>query len=351
MSRPRLLLSIVAVGIALLLVPGASAASGHYVPRAGDTFSYSEVIAVGSGVGNYSGYTEDSHYTGSIHITAVLPNGTESATYASSGTYSNNLGQSYPWSQSGSFTFSAATYHYVQGTDNLSGYVDPYVWFYVNSTLTQGATAYVLNTPMSVVSTNFSYPMATSSTGYVASLFLEGNGSYQRDDVYGKFTASYNYKAYFDPATGYSLGYVYAENDNDGVGDGFSYTDTVVDTSTSFPLTQAAAPPSTPSPNWNLAYAVVGGIVLLVVVVIAIVVVVAVRRARRRPAALPRHATPTLSAEVPLYAPPPSIDVVPGNQPTPQVVLRETVKVPCRYCGTLMDSTATNCPKCGAPRT
>jgi RNA polymerase subunit RPABC4/transcription elongation factor Spt4 len=27
------------------------------------------------------------------------------------------------------------------------------------------------------------------------------------------------------------------------------------------------------------------------------------------------------------------------------------VKVPCRYCGTLMDSTATVCPKCGAPRT
>ncbi|HEV8049715.1 MAG TPA: zinc ribbon domain-containing protein [Thermoplasmata archaeon] len=27
------------------------------------------------------------------------------------------------------------------------------------------------------------------------------------------------------------------------------------------------------------------------------------------------------------------------------------MKVPCRYCGTLMDSTATVCPKCGAPRT
>lgn len=349
MRRGALALAGVAAVLVLLLLPGAAGASGHYLPAAGDTFAYTETVTVGNGVGNYSGYTEDSHYAGSLHVTAVLPNGTDSATYASSGTYANNLGQSYPWSESGSFTFSAVTYHYVSGTDNLSGYVDPYLWFYVNSSLARGASLFVLNTPMRVVATAYPYPMTTSSTGYVAALFLEGNGSYERDDSYGRFTASYNYKAYFDPATGYSLGYVYAETDADASGDGFAFTDTVVDTSTSFPLASAAAPPAVPSSGQLSLIFVELAVVVLVVVVVLIVVVAYARRVRRRP--LPRHATPTLSADAPLYAPPPPIDVIPGGQPTPQVVLRETVKVPCRYCGTLMDSTATNCPKRGAPRT
>lgn len=350
MRRHAFALPVSAVVLLLLLLPAASGTSGHYLPKAGDTFAYAETVTVRGGVGNYSGYTEDSHYTGSLHVTAVLPNGTDSATYASSGTYANNLGQSYPWSESGSFTFSASSYHYVQGTDNLSGYVDPYLWFYVNSSLAQGASLFVLNTPMTVVATDHPYPMATSATGYVASLYLEGNGSYERNDAYGRFTATYNYKAYFDPATGYALGYVYAETDADGAGDGFSYTDTVVDTSTSFPLASVAPPPALPSAtDLGILFAELTGLVLVIVVVLVVIAVLYARRARRRP--LPRHATPTLSETAPLFAPPPAIDVVPGNQPTPQVVLRETVKVPCRYCGTLMDSTATNCPKCGAPRT
>ncbi len=42
----------------------------------------------------------------------------------------------------------------------------------------------------------------------------------------------------------------------------------------------------------------------------------------------------------PVYAPPPPLQVQ---------VIREIVKVPCRYCGALVESTATQCPRCTAP--
>ena len=31
-----------------------------------------------------------------------------------------------------------------------------------------------------------------------------------------------------------------------------------------------------------------------------------------------------------------------------EVITKETVRVPCRYCGALVDNTATKCPSCGA---
>lgn len=33
-----------------------------------------------------------------------------------------------------------------------------------------------------------------------------------------------------------------------------------------------------------------------------------------------------------------------------EIVTRELVRIPCRYCGQLMDQTATRCPSCMAPR-
>lgn len=351
-------LVMVAIGIALvaLSLPSASAATGaHYLPKAGDGFGYEETNFLTNGVGNYTGYSESSFYNGTIDVTSVLPNGTDSATYASSGTYRNNQGQSSPWSESGSFTFSATTYLYVQGTDNQTGYTNPYVWFYVNSSVVQGSSVTLLNTPMNVVSTDTAFASALGSTGYVQTALAEGNGSYQRHDSYGTFTASYNWKAYFDPATGYIVGYVYSESDSDGVGDGFTWTDTLWATHTTYPLTSTAAPPPPPASASSsfpwLALIVVLVILVVVVVVVALALRIRASRARGIHAALPQHPIGPAPAGPPLYAPPPPLDLIPHDQPTPQVVLRETVKVPCRFCGTLIDSTVTNCPKCGAPRT
>lgn len=346
---PGALLGAALAVAGLLLLAGSPTSAAHYVPQAGDSFSYTETVVLDNGVGNYTGYSEDSFYNGSIQVTGVLPNGTESASYQSAGTYNNNLGQSSPWSESGTFTFSATTFHYVQGTDNQTGYVNPFVWFYVNSSLRAGNAVTILNTPSTIVSTNVSFATPVSASGYARTMFLEGNGSYQRNDVYGVFTASYNWKAYYDPTTGYALGYVYTETDSDGAGDGFTLVDSATDTHTSFPVIQGVAPPSSGGsgssalPSWVLP-----AVVVIVVLILVVVVVVVVTRRGGRGRELPRHSVP---ASAPIYAPPPPVGLIPGGQPTPQVVMRETVKVACQYCGTLMDSTATVCPKCGAPRT
>ena len=343
------------VVLILLLLPSAAVAggSGHYVPAAGDKFDFSETVTVTNGQGDYSGYTEQGNYAGSISVTSIHSNGTENATYQSSGTYENSLGAHYPWTENGSFTFSATTFLYVQGTDNQTGYVNPTVWFYIDNTLGQGASFTLLGTQMTVVATDFPFPWASSSTGYVATIFAEGNGSYQRNDAYGNLAASYNWKAYFDPGTGYIVGYTYTEVDSNATA-GFTYTDTITDTQTTFPLTPTSAPPppspsgtsSSPSIPW-----LVVALVAVVVIVVVVVVIIAARRRRSHPS-LPRHPTVPAPGTMPTYAPPAPINLIPRDQPpVQQVVIRETVKVPCAYCGTLIDSTATNCPKCGAVRT
>jgi hypothetical protein len=82
-----------------------------------------------------------------------------------------------------------------------------------------------------------------------------------------------------------------------------------------------------------------------------VVLVALILRGRSRRTPLARHPTTPITGAMPPYTPP-AVRFIPSDQPmVQQVVIRETVKVPCRYCGTLMDSTALNCPKCGAPRT
>ena len=336
--------------LAVLVVSGGASAdgAGHYLPRAGDALHYTETILVGDGRGNYSDYTDEGFYNGSIAITSVAPNGSANATYAASGHYRNSHGVAYPWSESGAFSFSVDTFLYGNRTDNQSGYTQPYVWFWMNSSLGVGASFELLNSPLTVVSTDAPFPYPASSTGYVATIFAEGNGSYERDDAYGNFAADYNWKGYFDPATGYVVGYVYTETDSDGAGDGFTYTDTLTDTSTTFSLTPAPAPTPSGAAPPSVPWTVVGIVIGLVVV--AVVVLVLARRGRAHPP-LPRHPTTPAPGTMPPYSPAP-LHLIPSDQPTvQQVVIRETVKVPCPYCGTLMDSTATVCPRCGAPRT
>lgn len=48
--------------------------------------------------------------------------------------------------------------------------------------------------------------------------------------------------------------------------------------------------------------------------------------------------------------PPPPQAVIAG-QPVVKEVVREVVKIPCRYCQTLFDQLETTCPNCGAKRT
>jgi hypothetical protein len=343
-----------AVVVLALSTSGASASGTHYVPKPGDEFHYSEVIALGNGAGNYSGYTEDTFINGTVGVSGVQANGTENATYSNSNFYENNQGQSTQWNSAGTFTFSATTYHYVQGTDNQTGDNGSAVWFFTNNSYPDGATFYALTTPMKVVSTDASFQLTGEGGKYVATIFAEGNGSFQRNDAYGVFSATYNWMEYYDPTTGYVVGYVYTEQDSDSAGDGFTITDSLGVTSTTYALTPGTAPPPASSTSSATADLVVGVVVLLVVVLIVVGLYLLVR-SRRSPGLRQHSASGPVgyAPPAPAYgAPPPPLNLTSSGQPAvQQIIVRETVKVPCRYCGTLIDSTATVCPKCGAPRT
>src|SRR5208283_5138114 len=95
----------------------------------------------------------------------------------------------------------------------------------------------------------------------------QGSSNYLRNDQYGMFTAEYTWNAYFDPSSGYIIGYDYVEHDTNSSGTGFSYTNDLYVTSTSYPLTAAAV--GSPSgggsgPAQYLGY--IAGIVLVIVI-------------------------------------------------------------------------------------
>jgi hypothetical protein len=349
---------VVLLGLAILLTALAvGTTSAHYAPQGGDQFAYDESVTLGNGTGNYSGYTESTAINGSVSVTGIAPNGTALAQYYNVENWQNNQGQSNTSTYSGKFSFSPATFLYVNGTDGQSGYTNPYVWFFMDNSLTVGSKFYVLNTQMSVVNTSYSYDLGTAAGTYVKTIFAEGNGSYQRNDIYGVFTADYNWKMYFDPATGYVVGYLYVEQDTDGPTAGFTWTDALGVTHTSYALTPDSAPPTPPPNNPGGSMGTDTSTLLWIsLAVVAIVVVGALVYAltRRRRPNLPRHsATGQVSyAPPPTGPPPPGIHLIPSGQPAvQQIVVKETVKVNCRYCGALIDTTVEKCPFCGAART
>jgi hypothetical protein len=345
------------VGLSLLLVmlsmPPAGSVGHQYAPAAGDSFHYYETVVLNDGSGpDYTGYTENTFVNGSISVTDIAKNGTVNASYQNSNSWSNNQGASEKWDSAGTFGFSPTSLQYVNGSDNQTGYANPvYVWFFMNDKLTVGTTFYLLNSPMAVVSTDYSYDLG--GTRYVETIFTEGNGSYSRNDAYGMLTANYNWKVYFDPGTGYIVGYLYTEHDSNAT-DGFTWTDTLSVTSSTYALTPAAAPPPASTPD-AVSYIGVAVAIVFVVVIIVLVVWLVARSRRNRPRQLPQHAAPGnigFGAPPPPFAPmggAPPIHLTPSQQPIPQVVLRETVKVKCPYCGTLVDVTDKVCPNCGAP--
>jgi len=345
-----MLARLTALAVVVLLAPGSALPAIHYIPGKGDAFTFYETISVSGGYGTYQGYAETTAVNGSLNITAVASNRTENASFDYVEHYTNNSGGNLYSNPRGNFTFSASSFQYVQGTDDQPGYTNPYVWFYVNNSLGVGANLFLLNSELAVQSRDADFHLGTSAGDWVSTLYADGTGSYLRNDAYGTFTATYDWKAYFDAATGYVVGYVYTEHDADGAGDGFVYVDTLSVTGASYPLTPGAVPASS-SPTSPLVVEVV--VALLVVVVLVVLVYALARRSRRDPR-LPRHS----AGGIPRYEPPspgpapPPISLAPGDQPRiQQVVVKEVVKVNCRFCGSLIDSTAEKCPFCGATRT
>jgi hypothetical protein len=323
-----------------------------FVPNQGDYFNYYEVQNVGSGTGNYTGYTEQTIVTGTENVNGVTTDGNVSAYYSYTYDYSNNEGSTDNGEKSGNFTFSSITFFYINGTDDQTGYVNPRVWFCMNNSISEGGAFYLLNTAMIVKSENYSYYLPSEDRNVYA-IFAQGSSSYQRDDVYGQFNATYTWNTYFDPSSGYIIGYDYTEQDTDSSGTGFTYTENLYITSHSYQLTTAPATnPPNGTPDLMQYAAVIAAIVIIIIIIVIISIIIYVAsRSRRR---LPKHPSQppvyTPPSEQPPPMPPQDIDLTPKQAPVQQIVIKEVVKVNCRYCGALIDSTAEKCPFCGAPR-
>jgi ribosomal protein L40E len=97
-----------------------------------------------------------------------------------------------------------------------------------------------------------------------------------------------------------------------------------------------------------MKYAVLIAVIVIIIVIILIIFYAASRRR------LPKHPSQrpvyTPPSEPPPPPPPQDINLTPKQAPVQQIVIKEVVKVNCRYCGALIDSTAEKCPFCGAPR-
>ena len=331
-----------------------------FTPNSGDTFSYHEVTDLGSGTGDYAGYTEHTTYTGTEAVTGVNSDGTVSSHYSYSYSWSNSSGSTETGNPSGDFTFSSNNFLYINGTDDQTGYTNPTVWFAMDNSIPVGGTFTLLNTQMTVTSKNYSYYLP-SQNNYVSTIFAEGSSSYQRNDIYGQFNAAYTWNVYFEPSTGYIVGYTYEEHDTSPSA-GFKYTENLYVTSTSYPLTTAAGPTPaptiiyiTPRPStitqFVPAFILLPAFAFILVIVIVVAVLYAVSKGNKK--TLPRHAyeQPYQQPPPPPGPPPEKIDLTPKQPQVQQIVIREVVKVKCRYCGALIDSTAQTCPLCGAPRT
>ena len=341
------------VTLVLCLLTIAATAGSHpvlaYSPHKGEYFDYSETITVNNGQGSYSGYTDRTQVSGAEQMNLVEGSNV-SASYSASYQYSNNQGSSTLYSTSGNYTWSTASFTYVNGTDDQLGYSKPtYVWFVMNPALPVGGTFYVLNTQFTLLSKDYSLQLPTEGNKTVQTIEAEGSGQYQRNDSYGVFKASYTWNEYFDPTTGYIVGYNYVEQDNgqyQGQAGSFTYTDDLYVTSTSYSLALGASSSVTTTSaglgisTQNLEYIAL----LLVFVIIVVAAIYAAVRRRGRGRRLPKH---------PQYVPPSSSEganVDLGSKPPEQVVIREVAKVNCKFCGTLIPTTAQTCPYCGAPR-
>ena len=354
----KVLITVISLIAVFSVVPLSTA----FTPQSGDTFSYYEVTDLGSGTGDYSGYTEHTTYSGTEVVTGVSSDGTVSAHYSYIYSWSDSSGSTETGNPSGDFTFSLKNFRYINGTDDQTGYVNPTVWFAMDNSIPVGGTFTLLNTQMRIISRNYSYYLS-SQNKYVNTIFAQGSSNYQRNDVYGQFNAEYTWNVYFDFSTGYIVGYTYEEYDTSPSA-GFKYTENLYVTATSYPLTILAAGPTpspttyiSPSPRSSTITQFIPVLILLpafvfvLVIVIVVAVLFAASKGSKKTLPIHPYEKPYQRPPPPPGPPPENIDLTPKQPQVQQIVIREVVKVKCLYCGALIDSTAQTCPLCGAPRT
>ncbi|MHB1439699.1 MAG: zinc ribbon domain-containing protein [Cuniculiplasma sp.] len=320
-------------------------------PSSGTFFQYRELVVIDNGKGNYSGYQSRTWINGTEKVTGLSAQGNVQMTYNySCSIKSPRLDYYNPQIAKGIFTFSDINCKYVNGTDNETGYTNPSVWFYTNTSIPSGSTREVLNTNMTVISTDYNYTPPTGNA-LIKTIYLTNMSGYVRNDEYGKFNATYNWTAYYDRSTGFIVAYVYSETDSNGRGDGFSCTNTLYVSDSSYGIAISASKPhlSKTSPFPYVLLEFIGVFVIVILILVALLS----RKGKRNK--IKQHSTPNrvndnMNENVNKNREDEKIDLEPKSQGTEQVVIKEIVKVKCQYCGALIDSTAEKCPFCGAPR-
>lgn len=229
----------VAVAMALgLCLPGAAAlpvreatASG---PQPGEWFAYDYDIYLTNGVGNYSGYTEQTteHYRYTIESVVgdnvtVFGHGTW--------TYTNNSGGNLAGGWTETFSFSESSRQYLWGFDVNGTYQNPSVWFWIPPTVHVGDRVRILDANYSVQSRSsdvwYGFP-PTPRTG----IELTASGAQARKDQYGNFASSWTDNYWFDVATGLLIAERYTEHDSNPAGDGFDWQELASVTSSSYAI-------------------------------------------------------------------------------------------------------------------
>jgi ribosomal protein S18 acetylase RimI-like enzyme len=236
-GRSPLVILGLAVIFTLLVAPNVRAQA----PQANTTdiapgqwFAFTYDIYLDNGVGNYSGYTEQTLEQYRYTVLSVV--GTN-VTMNGSGTwqYSNNNGGSSSGTWAETFSFDSATRLYTWGFDVLGNYTKPYVWFWVPTPLSAGETVRILSSNYTVQSLSSDAWLGAIPVPRVGAL-LQTSGSYIRDDDYGGFEATWTDMYWFDPRSGYVIGEVYTEQDSNGLGDGFRWREIATVTSSSYPI-------------------------------------------------------------------------------------------------------------------
>lgn len=346
MIRTHIISAFILIAFISLVLPVAHVQTE---PQKGAFFNYDEYIQVNDGKGNYSGYYCNAWVNGTESVTQLLQEQRVSMDYnyscavrSSDYNYFNNQ------MARGNFTFSSKNCSYTYGTDNETGYVNPHVWFYTNVSIPVNGEKEVLNTEMKVVSTDYTYSPG-GTNGDITTIYLQGNGTYVRNDSFGIFNATYTWNAYYDKSSGFIVAYNYKEIDSNGHGDGFTCTNTLYVKDSSYgvsisPIT-VNNQKSAPFPYLELA--------LVLVFILAVIVIIALAVNKGNKNKIKKHSTSggnlrmTENNEDKNKT---DIHLNPESKETEQVVIKEVVKVKCQYCGALIDSTAEKCPYCGAPR-
>ena len=223
---------------ATLVVPTACAAPLAQAQPTGLSpgawFAFDYNIYLSNGVGNYSGYTEQTIESYRYTIQSVVGN---NVTVYGHGTwtYSNNSGGNLAGGWTETFSFSSANRTYLWGFDVNGTYTNPSVWFWIPTPESVGSTVRILSSNYTVKSLDsdiwYGFPPAPRS-----GIQLEAFGSYLRTDEYGFFHANWQDDYWFAPSTGLVIAEQYTEHDSNSGGDGFEWQEQAFVTSSSYAI-------------------------------------------------------------------------------------------------------------------